>query len=235
MCTDVLTPLGALISPSVSDDLNYFLIPPGTEGCGGGAKCSVDRPLCLEGRCINPSCAALKRFCGDPTLLGIRTRQVCSETCGCSDPRSSLALSLPESGCGGECTSRPAYQAALAEMPCEDLPKDSPTFTQFLDQFDHIRGVWPKGWADYAQLFASAWRRFGCSHLNMSLTEARSLGVPHPEAHGSTYLFPCVERGTYWPSKAMSYFCPVACGCKSGRAAAGTVCPAKCTPVSAAP
>ena len=38
---------------------------------------------------------------------------------------------------------------------------------------------------------------------------------------------PCVENGYYYPVKPMSYFCPVACGCRAGDKHCPDTCPAR--------
>eukprot|EP00966_Prymnesium_polylepis_P000187 4219-Prymnesium_polylepis.1 len=45
-------------------------------------------------------------------------------------------------------------------------------------------------------------------------------------------LRPCVEGGTYWPIKPLSFFCPRACGCGATTAPAGVVCPGGCKSVN---
>ena len=69
------------------------------------------------------------------------------------------------------------------------------------------------------------------------MTEA--VTTPGDTAIFPPYLFginPCIEGGTFFPTKPLSYFCPVACGCHSGdphcpdacpmRTAATPMCPA---------
>ena len=73
-------------------------------------------------------------------------RQLCPQTCGCSDPRGPLALSLPEQGCGEQCVRSGVYRAALDDLPCEDVPKSDPGFLAFLDRWDDACSSWPLDW-----------------------------------------------------------------------------------------
>ena len=43
----------------------------------------------------------------------------------------------------------------------------------------------------------------------------------------SAQLNPCVENGFYYPIKPLSYFCPVACGCRAGDNACPDTCPTR--------
>ena len=102
--------------------------PPTRFGCGGGPPCPATTPLCENGVCVAPTCEQARPYCANSTVAGLRARQLCPITCGCSHPRSSLALALPESGCGERCLQNPIYIDALATLPCTDIELQDPDF-----------------------------------------------------------------------------------------------------------
>ena len=74
-------------------------------------------------------------------------------------------------------------------------------------------------------------RRFGCEYLSL---DALPLGYTLPPeqplfwpANFGVGVNPCVENGYYYPVKPMSYFCPVACGCRAGDKHCSDQCPAR--------
>lgn len=70
------------------------------------------------------------------------------ETCGCADPASSLALSLPDSGCGPLCSDSSGYWAGIHTAPCEDaIPANHSTFHTYLINVLSASREWPPGTA----------------------------------------------------------------------------------------
>ena len=126
-CADALDQVGLylfLIQGQYSDAAN----PPVQQGCGDGPPCGQRHPLCLDGVCVVPTCEHARPHCGESSIHGLRARQYCPVTCGCSDPRSPLALSLPESGCGSQCHRVPSYLENLRNQPCEDVAVNDTNF-----------------------------------------------------------------------------------------------------------
>ena len=80
-------------------------------------------------------------------------------------------------------------------------------------------------------MFIDLFRRFGCNYLNMNgLPENYTMPPEQPlfwPANFGVGVNPCVANGYYYPVKPMSYFCPVACGCRAGDLHCPDTCPAR--------
>lgn len=70
-----------------------------------------------------PTCAMALPYCGSAGAEGIRSRQLCPHTCGCSNPYAPIALWGPENGCRKVCNTVGSTQFNwyMKNMPCEDL------------------------------------------------------------------------------------------------------------------
>ena len=186
--------------------------------------------------CVAPRCDDVAPFCALGSAVGLRARQICPQTCGCDQPRSSLALSLPESGCPRSCELSTRYRDALHDMPCEDVANNDTNWLGFLEQWRAESEIWPFDWKQSANIYIDLFRRFGCGYLDLN-------GVPHgykmPEsqpifwpANQGAGVNPCIARGTYYPVKPISYFCPVRCGCRAGDAHCPDTCPSRNAPAN---
>ena len=173
--------------------------------------CPAERPFCQNGECITPSCEHVKQHCNKNTLFGVRVRQSCPNTCGCTEPRSPLTLSLPESGCPSSCLQGGLYLARRQALPCEDLPKTDPIFVAYLDDLDSVRLSWPMDIASTAKWNVLMLRTFGCDYFRNE-TFPFPQGSPPYKMNGNL----CTESSEMHPYKPLSYFCPVACGCRKG-------------------
>ena len=118
----------------------------------------------------------------------------------------------------------------FATSRAKTLRSTTRTSQQFLDQYDSVARTWPKDWSDSALSIVGYYRQWGCDYIRLTAWQAIAQGA-FPANWGG--VIPCIEHGTFWPIKPMSSFCPVACGCLSGTAAHGTICPGLC-PSSAA-
>ena len=160
------------------------------------------------------------------STLGIRARQMCPLTCGCDDPKSALALFLPESGCGDQCMRAGTYLERHRALACEDAAVDDATFQAVVADILTVATEWPLDWETSALFYYSAVAKNGCAYLG-----ADWLSLRYPEDYAyPPYVFainPCTGGGTYHPVKPLSYFCPVACGCRSGDAHCPDACPAR--------
>ena len=229
-CVDLLTPRGRLDAsqPVAGIDehggADYLNLVRGAMGdavdaslCDGA--CPPDRPLCRNGRCVLPLCDMVAPYCQSSSVQGVRARQLCPLTCGCADPLSTLVLFLPESGCGGFCQSRPDYAAALATMPCADLPITSGVFADWLREADVVAATWPSSWAQsWREFWSPSLRQLGCGFL----VALRSSTPP-----GAAALDLCLEGTTYFPLRPLSYYCPVSCGCRAGEPHCSGQCPSR--------
>ena len=75
------------------------------------------RPLCRNGVCAPVSCKLdAKPHCNEDTTAGLYARLLCSQTCGCHLPDSSLVYSLRKYGCPPSCRDVPEYRARLARV-----------------------------------------------------------------------------------------------------------------------
>ena len=173
-------------------------------------------------------------YCQDNTEAGTRARQLCPHTCGCDDPHYPLALSLPHSGCGPYCPSSGIYLQRLSRLPCEDIAKDDPVFTAFLDNWEAARWSWPYDWNWPSAGYISGLRHSGCGFLSNATAMLEAIAVNRAEGLGSVSFPPftqflniCVESGSIFPVKPLSYYCPVACGCHAGDPHCPLTCPVR--------
>ena len=205
--------------------------------------------------CSAPDCSDAIQYCSDSQPVGVRARQICPRTCGCHLPRDSLSLFLPESGCPPKCQATSQYRDALRSTPCEDVTRNDTArwaeYQLFLDDYYEAADVWPKDWKESGQVYIDLFRRFGCDYLRMDSpaeyvtyepnywpasglvndsTGALTMPAAQPlfwTANFNAGVNPCVENGYYYPVRPMSFFCPVACGCRAGDKHCPDSCPAR--------
>ncbi|KAJ1461636.1 hypothetical protein M885DRAFT_494425 [Pelagophyceae sp. CCMP2097] len=175
------------------------------------------------GECIRPMCTDLAEHCHESSVVGIRARQYCPATCGCDDPRSPLVLSMPESGCGYQCARNGAYLERLAGIPCEDVAPDDADLQEILADGLSVSESWPADWKTAYSMFTHGMTVHGCHYLNASFLAT----LPDPPVYWpyDNAINMCAGRGAYFPLKALSYFCPVVCGCRAGDAHCPPSCP----------
>ena len=82
---------------------------------------------------------------------------------------------------------------------------------------------WNSDWRVGAGLIINNVRLYGCGFLG-SIEDMAQANAYKPYFLG---LNPCVEHGSSFPSKPLSYFCPVSCGCRSGDPHCPDTCPAR--------
>ena len=197
----------------------------------GGVNVTATCPVDSGYSCTQPVCIDAAPYCHLSSPAGVRARQICPRTCGCHLPRSTLALLLPESGCPFRCRKITVYRDALAAMPCEDAALNDTAYNGFLDNWQLNANTWPKDWRESSSVFIDLFRRFGCDYLNMNaLPDGYVMPASQPlfwPANFGVGVSPCVENGYYYPVKPMSYFCPVACGCRAGDNDCPDSCPAR--------
>jgi hypothetical protein len=104
----------------------------------GGCPASGVRNLCYNGTCVVPTCHVIHEMglCNLNSVAGVRARQFCPRTCGCTDPVSSLVLSKRADGCPGNCISTEAYTTKLVTVAasCSDMNHLDGPFQEFLNQ-----------------------------------------------------------------------------------------------------
>lgn len=197
--------------------------------CGG---CPWTEPMCLSAehaadgraRCVVPTCELFRPFCHAVSEAGVRTRQNCPVTCGCEHPASALALSLPSSGCGPQCSSSPAYLATLATLPCTDVsPKVdearySAAFAAYLDNALTAAVAWPPQVRNLVVEIVKTVQLEGCAALGPrgTLTAAGYASDDGRSPIDACRISGNDPNGGYQyqlPIKPMAVFCPESCGC----------------------
>ena len=144
--------------------------------------------------------------------------------------RQSVANYLTPAGCGSFCGRSGYYLDRRASMDCADLPKNDSRFVAFLDNWASIQDDWGSDLSQGSDLIIRSLRDYGCPYLRDAATVATSAGdgqVIPPHFVGINF---CVNQGTTWPVKPLSYFCPVACGCRRGDPHCPDRCPERDTP-----
>lgn len=152
--------------------------------------------ICLpNGTCALNTCTGAQPFCQHNSLVGIRTRQMCPQTCGCDKPRSALALSLPNQGCGDRCPLSGSYRRELANLPCEDVPPSDPNFQELMDDMDKVAESWPLDWrSSFQGVWGPSLRKHGCDWLSASREKFEAGAITFGAVSGCGPL-PC---GTSW-------------------------------------
>ena len=85
----------------------------------------------------------------------------------------------------------------------------------------------PQDWAESGRRNALYIRTWGCSYLasNAQTPPAGWNEIWWPKNGLGANL--CVELGSFYNIKPLSYFCPVACGCRAGDRHCPDSCPAR--------
>ena len=151
--------------------------------------------------CTSPVCADAIPFCADSSPIGLRARQICSQTCGCHLPHSTLALNQPSSGCPRRCREIGEYRNSMIATPCVDVAKDDHAYVGFLDNWRDNAQFWPKDWKESSIIWVDLFRRYGCNYLNIN-TPADDPTVPYTQTSNTTFVLTPTEdnpTGTFWP------------------------------------
>ena len=210
-CSDALHPPALRSNPSSflddngnNDAINIFRSALGDEvddtPCGG---CPSEQAMCVDGSCVVPTCEIVHRMglCQSQTAAGVRSRQFCPVTCGCTVPTASLVLDKPGTGCPPSCSENAPYQAVMAALTenCTDMSHTEGPFHEFLSNITVIAQGWPNSIRALATIAAGVLQQFGCPMM--------------PVLRQTTGFNFCSEFGTPFGTKSFSFFCPVACGC----------------------
>lgn len=174
----------------------------------------------FEGLAPFRSCADVAPRCGEETTFGIRARQYCPVTCGCSHPASPLALFTSEHGCPEVCTEKRWYAEALGEMTCSDWAPDSPRTLRGIDLLDaYVEGLqataWPAAFiAPFIQTINSTLHQYGCAGAVWAMT-----------SHDGWYYGNLCEETNLYGFRPIAAICPVSCACQETQA---LLCPTTC-------
>ena len=221
-CIDVLDEIDTykhLLEASVGNTIDQ-------NDCGG--SCPYNASMCSKGKCIRPTCSAIASFCNENTNTGVRARQLCSVTCGCADPRSNLALWAPTEGCPKTCLGSGQFKGTLNDIACKDVHVGDSDLVNYLDIWENVSHSWPSVVASTSVRYINGLRRYGCEYLKLNWTDDnwidahnRTRGTISPYRYGYNL---CTSSGFSYPTKPLSYFCPIACGCNTD----GNGCPQSC-------
>jgi len=184
----------------------------GATACGG--TCPLSRPYCraADGQCVLPTCASLWRACNKNSVLGLRVRLYCPQTCGCDYPRSPLALSTGDNGCPNKCTASVRFAGAMDSLPCADSPL-SGNLTSFVDNYYSGSRNWPSSLVEGVDTVLRALRQWGCqyiAHIFVWSGPSTNLLIAQSHQIANNLCF-----GGVFPIKPIAFFCPVAFQCSS--------------------
>ena len=201
-----------LLQGSASDAVGFDECPDG---------CPESRPLCIEGTCMAANCSTMHRFCHNASNAGVRARQMCPITCGCTNPSGSLILKTPADGCPSKCIDTLDYQTQLNALTCDDRPRGDPDLQAWVSEFIRLSDSFPYTWAEGARdVFGPLFREYGCYILPLFWPQKLDF---------------CDTDGTFYPINGLKTFCPTTCGCTSSDHKCPTSCPASAERTITAP
>jgi hypothetical protein len=159
------------------------------------------------------SCKDVVDFCDYQNEIGVRSRQLCPETCGCDDPTSNLALVSASQGCPAICRFSDLYRDKMASLECADYSPDDPQMINGTDVLDvFMSGTMGTFWLPrYGVDVSASIRHAGC---------ARAL-------HGlrGTWLGDLCQETNAEGIRPITLVCPVSCRCDVSGA---LMCPPSC-------
>ena len=162
----------------------------------------------------------MTKWCHADSLVGIRARQYCPQTCGCDTPTSRLLLTTLKYGCSPTCKDLKPYRAAVDNFACSDVAKNSPEMTYFKKDLLEVSKAWSASYQAGISEGMFLLDAHGCAAVPLLVSFAEALGQ-------RSFDF-CQEGGSLYnsmPIKPLSYICPVACRCQGGNPHCPTSCP----------
>lgn len=163
--------------------------------------CPAHTPFCYMDTCIAVNCSDVEEYCLEDNTAGVRVRQVCPGTCGCSNPSAKLVLSGPEYGCPATCDQQAAYTHAVTTSSCSNAGKESEEMLEYVDEVTRISAEWPSYWSEYWTGFPKKeFTESGCAAVSWYLS-------------ASTPMDFCSFGGMVWPIKPVTHLCRIECGC----------------------
>jgi hypothetical protein len=156
-------------------------------------------------------CHSVLSHCSRDSAAGVRSRQICPETCGCLKPASEVVQGVKQNGCPPQCEWTSQYKNKSRTRTCDDLPVESPEFQVQLEGIRSVRDSYPNSWKSSIEEIISLLENSGC---NATLTKFT--------IHGWEDL---CQRSFGWYFEPLSYLCPISCGC---HVTEKLHCPAQC-------
>merc|ERR1712039_100998 len=159
-----------------------------------------------------PYCIGLK----SSSWLAPKIRALCPVACGCAHPSNgTIHAQVPNTvaGCPMSCTKE--WTAALAKMPCKNVPADFKGFHDAVDDYVAVLGLgfkWPN-----ATSLGQTMKASGCSAVQKySLPYVGEADMCKPSSDLKSFL------GSLAP------LCPETCNCTLGGSTSGMLCPGTC-------
>jgi len=147
-------------------------------------------------------CASIARYCSYDDPRGVRARQICSSTCGCDSANSSLILG-GINGCAPSCTITAKYKASVDRSCTQDVGKNDPFWSKYIEGIYSLKASYPDGWTDDFDGTIAKIKDKGCA---FAFEKNLSLGFVGWEN-------PCEESPIF--VKPLTLACPVSCECKA--------------------
>jgi hypothetical protein len=154
------------------------------------------------------SCEDAKAFCSHDSIAGVKSRQICPQTCGCRNAASSLVLYSDSQGCPSSCKWQSDYKLNLQTRSCLiDQPINSTDWSDYFKGVTDFRESYPVSWRILVTRLMEQLKKHGCGALKE--------GGIIPDG-GSWPVDFCAETNTY-NLKPLRYMCPVACKCATAK------------------
>jgi len=150
------------------------------------------------------SCRDVEHLCDHDSDEGLCIRLVCPETCGCSSPSSSNPLAKTSQGCPGRCREQPEFMAQRSEAICRDLSptelRNTANWTSLVQRMKQTVKTWAPGFRELFEAVADLLWETGCAAMTGIDQFGEDINL-------------CTGEGAINPIKALSIWCPEACGC----------------------
>jgi len=144
-------------------------------------------------------CDSISKYCQWDSLAGVRARQICPVTCGCHDPRISVAIGGSNNGCSPSCAQTKGYTSVQRTRPCEDAGEDHEYWKGWKQSVDDLALSYPPSWrAPYNKI--------------AKLVNENHCDITAVKDPVSDWRSMCT-RSYFYYIKPLVHACPVACGC----------------------
>jgi len=144
-------------------------------------------------------CESVFKYCQWDSLVGVRARQICPVTCGCHDPRISIAIGGSNNGCSPACARTEKFKTVQKTRPCQDLGKNAEYWKSWKQGMGNLSLSYPESWRAAYEKIVKAVDKDHCAITAVKdpVNDWRSM----------------CTRSYYYYIKPLVHACPVACGC----------------------
>jgi len=144
-------------------------------------------------------CESVFKYCQWDSLVGVRARQICPVTCGCHDPRISIAIGGSNNGCSPACAKTEKFKTVQKTRPCQDLGKNAEYWKS-----------WKQGMGNLSLSYPESWRAtYGNIVKAVDKDHCAITAVKDPVVDWRSMC----TRSYFYYIKPLVHACPVACGC----------------------